>query len=429
MANEIWQFNKGEWTEAYVFLRLLGDGRIYGANEDLCKDERIYIDIVNIIRYETDNILRFERILSGNEGSVACYENEAQFVVKVAPEFSQQAEYLYNAIKDVQSGNRRFSIPDSQGFLSSLHFSQPKSPGFPKEIEELYGKKTDIIIETEDSLDRARTKEGFSIKSHLGSNPTLFNSSTASRLVYEIKGCTDEKMHSINAIDEFSKRPTKNNPDVQSIVRAIKEDDSLQLKLVADKCDKIFKKNIMFIDSQMLKILDIVARLQCGLIDGAKSSDSADIVAALAVVNPLEVDDPNNFYTSKIKNFHFDSFSGMTAARPWDGRRKLSGGYIDVDKEGGMLYYRAISDDVFCSYLFKHLYFDRPDRGYKKDIAVARGKAFLENRELTEQELYDLTYEVKNGKEQKRAAKGEFGFIYKELDKFYIDLNFQTRFR
>ena len=35
----IWEFNKGEWTEAYVFLRLLGEGRIYGATAELVKDK------------------------------------------------------------------------------------------------------------------------------------------------------------------------------------------------------------------------------------------------------------------------------------------------------------------------------------------------------------------------------------------------------
>lgn len=30
-----WQFNRGEWTKAYVFMRLLGEGRIYGASSDL----------------------------------------------------------------------------------------------------------------------------------------------------------------------------------------------------------------------------------------------------------------------------------------------------------------------------------------------------------------------------------------------------------
>lgn len=33
----VWKFNRGEWTEAYVFMRLLGDGRIYGASSELTK--------------------------------------------------------------------------------------------------------------------------------------------------------------------------------------------------------------------------------------------------------------------------------------------------------------------------------------------------------------------------------------------------------
>ena len=55
----VWQFNRGEWTEAYVFLRLLGDGRIYGANDNLEKDELTYIDIINIIKDEPNQYLRF----------------------------------------------------------------------------------------------------------------------------------------------------------------------------------------------------------------------------------------------------------------------------------------------------------------------------------------------------------------------------------
>lgn len=43
----VWQFNRGEWTEAYVFMRLLGDGRIYGASSELTRDDSTYIDIMS----------------------------------------------------------------------------------------------------------------------------------------------------------------------------------------------------------------------------------------------------------------------------------------------------------------------------------------------------------------------------------------------
>ena len=59
----VWEFNTGEWTEAYVFLRLLGDGRIFGASADLIRDEQTYIDVINIIRDEPNSFIKFERFI------------------------------------------------------------------------------------------------------------------------------------------------------------------------------------------------------------------------------------------------------------------------------------------------------------------------------------------------------------------------------
>lgn len=54
-----------------------------------------------------------------------------------------------------------------------------------------------------------------------------------------------------------------------------------------------------------------------------------------------------------------------------------------------MLYYRAMSDDIFGNYLFENTYLDRPDRGMGKD----------------------------------------FGYVYENNGHYYIGLNFQVRFR
>lgn len=45
--------NKGEWSEIYVLLRLLADGKLYAADDDLQRPENIYFPIVKIIREET----------------------------------------------------------------------------------------------------------------------------------------------------------------------------------------------------------------------------------------------------------------------------------------------------------------------------------------------------------------------------------------
>lgn len=44
--------NKGEWSQIYVLLRLLADGKIYAADRELNKLKDLYFPIIKIIREE-----------------------------------------------------------------------------------------------------------------------------------------------------------------------------------------------------------------------------------------------------------------------------------------------------------------------------------------------------------------------------------------
>ena len=115
----MWEFNYGEWTEAYVFLRLLGNGRIYAADRNFEQDENVYIDILNIIRHEKEHILEFQRELE----AVSAKDNGIVFKVLPYEELIGKAEYLYEAIKNVTSGNRKFTIPEIERYLSCLLYT------------------------------------------------------------------------------------------------------------------------------------------------------------------------------------------------------------------------------------------------------------------------------------------------------------------
>ena len=41
--------NKGEWSEIYVFLRLLEIGKLYAADADLNKIDDVFYNIINIL--------------------------------------------------------------------------------------------------------------------------------------------------------------------------------------------------------------------------------------------------------------------------------------------------------------------------------------------------------------------------------------------
>ena len=410
----MWEFNRGEWTEAYVFLRLLGDGRIYGASADLVKDELTYIDIINVIRDEPDKILIFERFIKDEIAYVQLYRGDEKLKIITAPELNERATFLYEKIRNISAGNRKIEVPEIQEYMEGLSIDSPKANLSDKAIEK-YGAKTDIIITTEDSFDHVRTVGGFSIKSHIGSSPTLFNCSSTSGFVYKIVGCDVEGMHRLNYKDGFL-----------DIIRAIKDEYSLEF---AGCRNDIFEQNIRMIDWRMDEILSYAMLMNAGYIDGLDSTSISDMSDALANLNPLGARNPSFFYETKLKNFLFASFAGMTASTEWNGRKKLTGGYIDVDREGELLYYRAISDDIFENYLFKHTYVDRPDRGAKKELAVREAKVYIdEDRCLTDEERNTLIFS--NGVSgARRNKKGDFGYVYQDGDNFYIVINFQIRFR
>ncbi len=404
----VWEFNRGEWTEAYVFLRLLGVGRIYGASAELVKDETSYIDIVNVIRDEPDKFLIFERFVKDKISYVQLFKDNESLKIATAPEFNEKADHLYRQLKLLGTGNRKVDIPEIQEYLESFLIDTPKA-NLSKEAKKRFGSKTDIIITSEDSLDHVKTTGGFSIKSHIGSSPTLFNSSQTSGFIYKVVGCNEEGMHSLNARDSFL-----------DIISGIRKNYSLEY---IGCRNEIFEQNIKMVDSRMDEILQYAMLLFVGYVPNSSSNTLPSICDVLASNNPLGIRNPQTFYKTKLKSFLFASFAGMTASKEWNGRKMLTGGYIDVDKEGEMLYYRAISDDVFENYLYQHTYLDRPDRGELKDLAIAEAQCFInENRNLTEGEKTNLLNDC-------HGKKGDFGYVFQDGNDFYIVINFQIRFR
>lgn len=409
MGKDIWRFNRGEWTEAYVFLKLLSDGKIYGATEDLKKDLSKFIKIVSVTRPEKENfVLKYEPDFDSIPQKVSAMLNETEFAVITVSELAKKANFLYKSMKTFSS-QKKDTIPEIQEFLEKLKFSSPKIPSLPKSFENEFGRKTDIIVTIINSEDGAVSTDGFSIKSHMGSPSSLFNSGDGSRLIFKIVGCTEKRMHEINLIEDELK-----------IIQAIKDDKDLSLEFVKTGKEE-FAGNLEYIDTQMLKIITMTMLVQTKYLSPAKSSNLRDIVNVVSELNPLSVMYPEHFYEAKFKDFLFASLAGLTASKKWDGKTRMTGGYIDVNKDGELLYYRAISNEIFCSYLYENTFIDRPDRGHNKDIAIEKAKAYFENRTVSDAEIEA----IKKAKDK----KGNCGFVYEENGEYFIAINFQVRFR
>lgn len=419
-----WRLNKGDWTEAYVFCRLLADGRIYAGNEKLEKILTVYMDILKCIRRNAGIRTEYRRDLDFIIGSQAGID----FVTVDITKFESVANKLLDDIKSA-SGGRAFESESTEEFLhDKLGINNVKE----KCVEDDEDDKTDILLQVLNSVDNSTEEIGFSIKSHLGSPSTLFNFSNASKMVYRIEGCNEEIMHQLNSM-----KNSAGGCNLDERIAYIKNSPSLSLSFLGSKIidDRIygdrketgpfFTWNLEHSDLSMLDIFSTMLLSSYGYYDvKPQSSSLIDVTNAVAEINPLRVHSPETVYITKFKDFLYCAFSGLTASKKWDGTRHINGGYIDVKKSGEILYYRAISDNQFTSFLFNNIKLERPEHGSYCKLTIAQADNYLNDIPIP-QSVID---------KQNKEKKGDYGYVYYDTSHYgspcyCLDINFSFRFR
>jgi len=73
--------NKGEWSELYVFFQLLGEGKLFSADEDLNLTND-FVNIVSIHRKDSGRTLAFERL---EDSSINIVEADSHEVILSFP--------------------------------------------------------------------------------------------------------------------------------------------------------------------------------------------------------------------------------------------------------------------------------------------------------------------------------------------------------
>ena len=85
--------NKGEWSEIYVFLRLLADGKLFAADENLERIHDIFFPIIKILREET---IDKQKVYYTGENIRICID-DTTFEIP-AERFSLEADFLLHQI-------------------------------------------------------------------------------------------------------------------------------------------------------------------------------------------------------------------------------------------------------------------------------------------------------------------------------------------
>lgn len=322
--------NKGEWSEFYVLLRLLADGRLYAADKDSNRIPDSFFDILQILRMESDNLLRTYKV-ENHPKDIVLYVNGDKRSTIPRNDLDTEAAYM---LSEIQSGGERSSFPidHADKIMKKLEC---------KTIKAKSTDKADIRMIVHDSFSGLETKVGFSIKSKLGAASSLLNASPATNFRYVLPDIQDDvTVESINSIATRNKIVDR----VHSAGR-----------MVFDGCtSETFEGNLVMIDSRMPEIIAqmLLFSYQHGIME------CYQLVSMLEAQNPLGYS-RTNAYAYKVKKMLIAIALGMTPSTPWDGTEDASGGYIIVKTDGDVVAYHLYNRNEFESYLFNNTRLER----------------------------------------------------------------------
>jgi len=322
--------NKGEWSEFYTFVKLLSDGKIYSADKDLNKNENLFYLVLKILRGNDLEFLRKEKIIIQNTDGTIISEFNISELLDITSK-------LFFSIKQGNTGERAFNIDYAEDLLKKLNIST---------LSDDKKETADIRIIIYDPKTHHEPLLGFSIKSYIGSKPTLFNASKNSNIIFEILPQLSLKnMEMLNSLRTYGER------------FKWLQDNNYKLEFRKMNND-IFASNLEIIDSLMPKIVSEM--VLCKIKNINKISE---ISADLSISNPCKykLNLNSNFYEYKIKRLLVDVALGMKAGRSWTGNFNATGGYIAVKQDGDLVCYHIYNWNDFQNYLFNHTKIDFPD--------------------------------------------------------------------
>ena len=325
--------NKGEWSEFYTFVKLLADGKIFAADKDLNKNENLFYLILKIIRGEVED-LEYVRtsnvVIQTTQGKII-----SELSIEQLRDFSNS---LYEGINEGKTGDRAFHLSCSDSMFQAL---------YTQSLSDERKETADIRIVIHDPITQIEPLLCFSIKSYVGGNPTLFNASKNSNLIYKISPELDDfKKEELNKLDTYGAR-----------IKWLNE-NRYKLQFVKTNSE-IFRTNLELIDSKLPEILShlIVYKYT------TRFNKLTDLTNFLNKNNPcnFNIELNPNFYTYKIKRLLVDAALGMKAGKLWNGNYSATGGYIAVKKDGELLCYHIFNWNDFQEYLLNHTKIDLPD--------------------------------------------------------------------
>ena len=368
--------NKGEWSEIYIFFKLIADKKIYVADKDMNKLRDTFLNIVSIIREEKQG--EEYRYYTGDDVVITLNGEEVKKVATA--QFSEKAKRVWKMITNGDSTT--FSDDEIMAFLESIFVNNISAPA--QRQSDYFGGTKDIVLDTIDYRSGVSQIMGFSCKSDIDAASTLFNASgDNTNFEYELIGnIDDEKMSSFNSMFNKVVRNGKEKQDVATgkRLRFLKE-QGIELRFVGT-AKKIAEQNLIRCGGREMP--SIVGGMLKNYYYNNLSSDTSvvDAIKYLADNDVAEYgfDVLYDTYYLKVANLLYSMFTGLRFSKAWNGKSDVNGGYIVVKRDGDVVAFHSCIADEFKEFLIDKLKFEAPSCSRHKYMNIYKkddGKYYL----------------------------------------------------
>jgi hypothetical protein len=344
--------NKGDWSELYVFFKLIADGKVHLGDAEKNIINEAYYTIEKIVRACNDS--GFSYTPAGEFVKITSSLSTYPLFIEMS-KFKEAANTLFDSLNSHVSGT--YSNATIQEFMFAIGCTSISAPSTTK---------TDITLVIHDEQVNTSSELGFSIKSELGSASSLFNASGSTKIRYVVDFIDFERHH--ETINE--------QRDLSGMVSKIFElGGNISHHSVLNHT---FANNLELIDGNLTVIISTM------LLESYKRNQKnlSDLIAVLEEVNPcnFQLGSGHPFYSSKIKHFLLDVALGMTAGSVWDCVYQAAGGYLLVKRNGDVLCYHVYNKVKFENYLLANTKLDTPSttRHNFGKIFTERGQTWLD---------------------------------------------------
>jgi len=326
------KLNKGEWSEFYAFVKILGDRELLAANSDLTPDYENSYGILKVLRDDAETSRTYD------------LSDDAQIAITTRSLLGRETSEI--SYQDIQSRTPRLfkEIVASSGASFRLH-SAEELMGLLKcgKIKAASGKKGDIEILVHDYVTNKENKVEFSIKSYLGGLPTLLNASKPTNFKFRVTGFSGD----VDTVNEIS-----TGRKVMDRLKAVKQAGGAFT--LSGMHSPVFKRNLLKIDSAMPLFLG-----QFLLLFFAGEARTMEELTKRVAEDGTALDslgDPFNFedLKYKMKQLLINVALGMVPATDWTGFLKADGGYIVVKEDGDVVCFHIYNIDQLGEYLFNN---------------------------------------------------------------------------